>query len=257
MGGRPNFLIRRSPRGVRGHPQPSIQPENRGSRFRQRPQPSTAVHTEWPPTWLPAWPRSQKFARRRQRKPRSLEGDRRFALGHVGSPVGGRRSRDENGEVVFTGARTIALMEAMIDAGFELAVEKPASPRLGSIRPASPPKSWGSTQCSADTIRPPTSDQVAGILRSTEVCSWNSMSSFTSTGTGPQPCMRVGRRHCRGETTTSATAKIARQSASPTDAGARGGRTAPANLCSDGVTNLASWVVPVRRVGSSAHSMTR
>ena len=50
----PNLLIRRSPSGVHGCPQPYTQPETKGSRFHQRPQPSSLVHGEWLPTWLPS-----------------------------------------------------------------------------------------------------------------------------------------------------------------------------------------------------------
>ncbi len=50
----PNLLIRRSPSGVHGRPQPSTQPRMKGLHVRGRPQPSTTVHSEWLPTWLPA-----------------------------------------------------------------------------------------------------------------------------------------------------------------------------------------------------------
>ncbi len=49
----PNLLIRRSPSRVRGCPQPSTHAGTDGLRVHQRPWPSTQVHREWLPTWLP------------------------------------------------------------------------------------------------------------------------------------------------------------------------------------------------------------
>ena len=57
-------------------------------------------------------------------------------LGTPEVPVDGRRSRDKNVGVVRTGARANALMKAMVDAGFELTVEKPTPPRLESLSPS-------------------------------------------------------------------------------------------------------------------------
>lgn len=54
-----NLLIRRSPSPVHRRPQPSTQPETTGFRVHRRPHTSTAVHSEWLPTWLP----------RRERRP--------------------------------------------------------------------------------------------------------------------------------------------------------------------------------------------
>ena len=50
----PNLLIRRSPSGVRGRPVESRGPGAIGSWVRRRPLPSSRVHREWLPTWLPA-----------------------------------------------------------------------------------------------------------------------------------------------------------------------------------------------------------
>ncbi len=49
----PNLLIRRSPSAVHRRPQLSTHAGTKGFRFHRRPQPSTPVHSEWLPTWLP------------------------------------------------------------------------------------------------------------------------------------------------------------------------------------------------------------
>ena len=49
----PNLLIRRSPSAVHSRPQPSTHAGTKGFRFHGCPQPSTLVHSEWLPTWLP------------------------------------------------------------------------------------------------------------------------------------------------------------------------------------------------------------
>ena len=50
----PGLLIRRSPSAVHSRPQASTQPQTKGFRFHRRPLVSTAVHSEWLPTWLPS-----------------------------------------------------------------------------------------------------------------------------------------------------------------------------------------------------------
>ena len=48
----PNLLIRRCPSGVRGRPQPSMEPVVSSSDVHGRPPPSAVVHRQWLPTWL-------------------------------------------------------------------------------------------------------------------------------------------------------------------------------------------------------------
>jgi hypothetical protein len=50
----PNLLIRRSPSGVPGRPQECIRPLAEWFRFHPCPRPSSVIHREWLPTWLPA-----------------------------------------------------------------------------------------------------------------------------------------------------------------------------------------------------------
>jgi len=50
----PNLLIRRSPSGVLRRPQECIRPLAEWFRFHLCPRPSSVIHHEWLPTWLPA-----------------------------------------------------------------------------------------------------------------------------------------------------------------------------------------------------------